>query len=119
MRNRIYLFIVAALLIATVGSAAPRYAVLTFYDWKGADYATLHKYNIAAEAVPKWAWASIGNALNAGAREGWEAVTTTFVPGTTANTDDPRRISDKISCNSAISRRPKSCRIRFAASTLN
>jgi len=96
MRNRIYFFAVAALFVATVAAAAPRYAVLTFYDWKGADDATLHKYSIPADAVRVWAWNNMGNALNAGAKEGWEPVTTTFVPGTTAKTDDPRRISDKI-----------------------
>lgn len=97
MRTRICLLIIATLLLATVASAAPyRYAVVTFYNWKQPispeqmsrakiDQAFLNLHSVNA----------MEKGLNAGAAEGWEPVTTTFVPGTPGE-DDPRRAADKL-----------------------
>lgn len=96
MRHRVYLLGMAALLVATVASAAPyRYAVVTFYDWKQMSPDQMTRAKIDRAFVERTSINAMENAINAGASQGWEPVTTTFVPGT-ASADDPRRAADKL-----------------------
>lgn len=96
MRHRIYLFIITTLLVATVASAAPyRWSVVTFYDWKPMTQDQMTRAKIDKVFVDRAAIGSMEKALNTAAVQGWETVTTTFVPGTPGQ-DDPRRAADKL-----------------------
>ena len=96
MRTRTVLLIIATLLFATVASAVPyRYVIATFYEWKAMTKEQMARAKIDNAFVRNAAMTSMENVLNAAAANGWEPVTTTFVPGTPGQ-DDPRRAADRL-----------------------
>jgi len=101
MPRRTHLLTLAFLLLSTALSASgplsvpPKYAVLTFYDWKHTDQASIDRFHLTRDFVNLYSMRNIANALNRGAAYGWAPVQTVFVPGT-SGTADITREADKI-----------------------